>query len=155
MGIEILENILVVRTNKTSRNEVLLDLSEAAIREGYAKKGYYEALIEREDNFPTGLHLEKMDVAIPHAEAEWAIKSSVTIGVLENSVEFEPMGGFGDPVLAELIFLLTIKDPKEHIDFLRVFTTLLSESDLLTTLKQTGNPEPIVEMLKSGMPDRS
>ena len=155
MGIEILDNILIVRTNKTSRDEVLFDLSEAAINEGYAKKGYYQALIERENNFPTGLHLEKIDVAIPHAEAEWAIKSSITIGILNNPVEFKPMGEIGDPVYAELVFLLTIKDPKEHIDFLRVFTTMLSESDLLISLKQTGNPEQVVELLKSGMPERN
>ena len=47
----------------------------------------------------------------------------MTIGVLEKPVVFEPMGGEGDLVNAGLVFMLTIEDPKEHIDFLRAFTT--------------------------------
>jgi len=151
---EILNNIIVIRINQTSRNMVLDELSSQAIKAGYAKEGFDEALIKRENNYPTGLHLEKMDIAIPHADAEWTVKSSLTIGILDSPVEFRPMGEIGDPILAEIVFLLTIKNPKEHIDFLRVFTSLMSESDLLKDLKKTGDPKKILELLQSGLPKR-
>ena len=65
MEADILDNLIVIKSNKTTREEVLKELSEAAIAAGYAKEGYYEALLEREKNYPTGLHIPEIEVAIP------------------------------------------------------------------------------------------
>ena len=154
MAADILDNLIVIKSNKTTKEEVLKELSEAAITAGYAKEGYYEALLEREQNYPTGLHIPEIEVAIPHADAEWAIQPSVTIGILEKPVIFEPMGGEGDLVNAGLVFMLTIEDPKEHIDFLRAFTTLMSDTALLVEFSKSGNPTKIIELIRKGMPDR-
>ena len=154
MAADILDNLIVLKTNKTTKEDVLKEMADAAIAAGYAKKGYYEALIEREKKYPTGLHIPDIEVAIPHADAEWAIKPSVTIGILEKPVVFEPMGEEGGPVNVELVFMLTIEDPKEHIDFLRAFTTLMSDTALLIDLSKSGDPTKVIELIRKGIPDR-
>ena len=156
MANDILNNLIVLRINKTTYEEVLKDLSEAAVDAGYAKPGYYQAIIERERKYPTGLHIPNIEVAIPHADAEWALKSSVSIGILENPVIFKPMGGEGGDVHAGLVFMLTIQDPKEHINFLRAFSNLMGQrSEMLLEFARTANPEPIIEILRAGIPDRA
>ena len=77
---------------------MLVALSSAAIKAGYAKLGYLEAILEREEKYPTGLHIPQIEVAIPHADAEWANVPSLTIGLLEHPVPFKPMGGEGGDV---------------------------------------------------------
>ena len=78
----------------------------------------------------------------------------MTIGILEEPVIFNPMGEEGDLVNAELVFMLTIEDPKEHVDFLRAFTTLMGDTALLVDFHKSGDPTKIIELIREGMPDR-
>lgn len=148
---DILENVQVLRLNKKNREEVLEDLSNAAINAGYAKPGYFEAILEREEEYPTGLHTPEIEVAIPHADAEWANEPSLTVGLLEHPVTFKPMGGEGGGVAVEIVFMLTIKEPEQQIKFLQAFSTLIAEPQLLIDFKNTGNHEPFVNQLKMKM----
>ena len=155
MAAKILENLIVIKSNKRTKEAILKELSEAAIEAGYAKPGYYQAILEREKKYPTGLHLPNIEVAIPHADMEWANESSLTIGILDDPVIFEPMGEEGEDVQAGLVFMLTILDPKEHMDFLRAFSNLMSkQSELLVEFSETGDVSPIIEVLQKGIPDR-
>ena len=147
----ILENIQVFKLNKKNKEEVLEDLSNAAIKAGYAKSGYLEAILEREEKYPTGLHTPEIEVAIPHADAEWANAPSLTIGLLEHPVTFKPMGGEGGDVAVEIVFMLTIKEPKQQIKFLQAFSTLMAEPQLLIDFKNTGDHEPFINQIKMKM----
>jgi len=155
MAADILDNLIVIKSQKKTRDEVLRELTDAAIKAGYAKQGYYEALLEREEKYPTGLHIPQIEVAIPHADVEWTIKPSVTIAVLDEPVIFEPMGGEGGEVNARLVFMLTIEDPKEHIDFLRALTNLMGQAEILVEFAESGDPGPVVEKIRAAMPDRT
>lgn len=151
MSTQMLENIQVLRLNKTTKEDVLEELSNAAIAKGYAKPDYHKAIVEREVKYPTGLHIPEIEVAIPHADAEWANESSLTIGLLENPVTFESMDGMGGDVNVEIVFMLTIRDPKEQINFLRAFSTVLGTPDVLLDFKKTGDHKALVEKIKSKM----
>lgn len=154
MAADILDNLIVLRVDKSSRDEVLKELSDAAIQAGYAKPGYDQAIIERENKYPTGLHIPQLDVAIPHADAEWAIQPSLTIGILKNPVLFEPMGGEGGEIKAGLVFMLTIEEPKDHIDFLRAFSTVMGTPEILVEFAMSGDPEPLINKIREKIPDR-
>ena len=41
------------------------NLGSVVIKEGYAKESYVDALIAREEEYPTGLDVDGMGVAIP------------------------------------------------------------------------------------------
>lgn len=155
MAAEILDNVLVLKVNKKNRQDVLKVLSDAAIEAGYAKPGYHQAILEREEKYPTGLHIPQIGVAIPHADAEWAIQPSVTIGILEEPVAFRPMDGAGGDVQAGLVFMLTIEEPKNHIDFLRAFSSVMGQPEVLVEFAESGDAHPLLEKIRSHMPDRS
>jgi len=148
---DILENVQVLKLNKKNREEVLEDLSNSAIKAGFAKPGYYKAILEREEEYPTGLHTPEIEVAIPHADAEWANTPSLTIGLLEHPVTFKPMGGEGGDVAVEIVFMLTINEPKQQINFLRAFSTLMGEPQLLIDFKNSGDHEPFINRIKMKM----
>ncbi|MDO9546047.1 MAG: PTS sugar transporter subunit IIA [Pelolinea sp.] len=151
MSKELLENVNVIKLNKNTKEEVLEDLSNIAINAGYAKPGYRKAILEREEKYPTGLHTPKIEVAIPHADVEWAIEPSLTIGLLENPVTFGPMGGEGGDVAVEIVFMLTIKEPNEQINFLRAFSTLMGEPEILLEFKNSGDRKPFIDKIREKM----
>jgi len=148
---KMLENVQVLHISKDNKEDVLEELSNAAIAKGYAKPNYHKAILEREDKYPTGLHIPEIEVAIPHADAEWANESSLTIGVLDHPVKFQSMDGMGGDVNAEIIFMLTIQDPKEQINFLRAFSTILGTPDVLLDFKKTGDHKKLIEQIRSKM----
>lgn len=155
MAIDILDNFLVLKVNKKTRQEVLKVLSDAAIDAGYAKPGYEQAILEREEKYPTGLHIPLIEVAIPHADAEWAIKPSVTIAILEEPVAFKPMDGAGGDVQVGLVFMLTIEEPKNHIDFLRAFSSVMGQPEILVEFAKSGDAIPLLEKIRANMPNRT
>ena len=151
MATKMLENIQVLHINKRNKEDVLEELSNAAIAKGYAKPDYHKAILEREEKYPTGLHIPLIEVAIPHADAEWANESSLTIGLLEKPVVFKPMDGMGGDVNVEIVFMLTIQDPKEQIEFLKAFSSTLGTPEVLVEFKKTGDYKVLVEKIKSKM----
>jgi galactitol PTS system EIIA component len=155
MAVDILDNLIVLKVNKTSCEDVLGELCNAAIEAGYAKPGYHKAILEREAKYPTGLHIPLVEVAIPHADPEWANKPSLTIGILETPVPFGSMDGTGGDVMAGLVFMLTIEEPKDHIDFLRAISSVLGQPEILVEFAQTANPTLILEKIRANMPEKT
>lgn len=151
MAADLLSNLSVLKLDKRTKDEVLEELSQAAISAGYAKPGFAQAILERETKYPTGLHTPEIEVAVPHADAEWTVQPSLTIGILENPVIFDPMGGEGGEVQAELVFMLTIEDPSEHVDFLRAFSSLMEVPQVLIDFKKSGDPQPLIEIIRGKM----
>ena len=151
MAADLLSNLIVIKSNKTTKEDELQELSDAAIAAGYAQEGYCQAILEREAKYPTGLHTPEIEVAVPHADAEWTIKPSLTIAILEKPVIFEPMGGEGGLVNAELVFMLTIEDASEHVDFLRAFSTLMEVPQVLINFKNSGDPEEMIGIIREKM----
>jgi len=152
MATEILSNIEVLNLDHSSdREEVLSKMAEVVIEKGYAVPGFLNAVLERERKYPTGLHTRGVEVAIPHADPEWTIKPSLTVGVLEAPVEFEPMGGEGDLVQARLIFMLTIADPSEHLSFLKAFATLVEDEDTLVEFEKNPDIRYLLGRLQSAL----
>ena len=148
---DLLSNLIVLKINKSNREDVLTEMADAAIEAGHAKEGFRAAIIEREAKYPTGLHTPEIEVAVPHADAEWTINPSLTIGILQTPVIFEPMGGEGGDVQAELIFMLTIEDASEHVDFLRAFSSLMEVPQVLIDFKKSGDPQPLIKLIRGKM----
>lgn len=148
---KMLENVQVLHISKDNKEDVLEELANAAIAKGYAKPNYHKVILEREAKYPTGLHIPDIEVAIPHGDAEWANESSITIGLLDHPVKFQPMDGLGGDVNVEIIFMLTIKDPSEHIDFLKAFSTVLGTPEVLLDFKKTGDHHALIERIKLKM----
>ena len=151
MAADLLSNLKVIICKETTKEKVLDELAAAAVNAGFAKEGFRQAILEREEKYPTGLHTPEVEVAVPHADAEWTLQPSLLIGILQDPVIFEPMGGEGGEVNAELVFMLTIEDASEHVDFLRAFSTLMEVPQVLIEFKKSGDPQPLVEIIRGKM----
>lgn len=149
MGTEIFSNIQVINVSKQDRVEVLTEMAQKVVDAGYAKPEFIDAVIKREEVYPTGLHTQGVEVAIPHADPEWTIQPSMCVGLLKDAVDFEPMGGEGSTVKAGLIFMLTIADPSEHLEFLQAFATVMEDGDTLSKFEASGDINVLLNKLKN------
>lgn len=149
MSTDILNHIQVVSIQCNSHQDALSKMGEVAIQAGYAKPGFIEAILKREAEYPTGLHTPGGDVAIPHADPEWTISPSLTVGFLDQPVKFNPMGGEGGEVITSLILMLTIADASEHLMFLQALAGIMENETTLKELQKTKDVEMLIKELKS------
>lgn len=128
--------------------EVLEQLGSAFIKEGYAKETYVQALIQREQEYPTGLDVYGYGVAIPHTPVEHVNKAGIGIAILENPVTFHVMGGEDDETVdVSIVFMLAVVDPAKHIDELQRILEILQDTAVLARLKKAETPEEIIHLI--------
>ena len=114
-------------------SEILKELADYAIENGLATEGYYDALMAREKQFPTGLQAT-CGVAIPHADEEYTLKSTIVLAVLDNKAQFQEMGGH-NIVDVEVIFLLLVKGLDKQVKILQNIVSLIQNEEMLNLLK--------------------
>lgn len=113
--------------------DILKELADYAVENGLAKEGYYDALMAREKQFPTGLQAT-CGVAIPHADEEFTEQSTIVLAVLDNEAKFQQMGGQGT-VDVEVIFLLLVKGLDKQVKILQNIVYLIQNEEILNLLK--------------------
>lgn len=140
----------LIFTNLTAKTdkEVMSQLGGALIKEGYAKDTYIEALITREQEFPTGLDVDGFGVAIPHTDVSHVIKPGIAIAILQQPVDFIQMGSDDDHVEVKIIFMLAVVNPSEHLGQLQRILAVIQDTDVLKKLINVKETKEIIEIIK-------
>lgn len=145
------EKLVVVKMKAESNFDVLDQLSNLLFENGYVKDTFKQAVKDREVSFPTGLLIEDdFGIAIPHADREHVNKLGMAIATLDHPVNFVQMGG--DPtdlVPVTLVCMLSIDDPKKHMETLSGLMELFSDHEKLEEVKKCETKEKIMEILSS------
>lgn len=110
---------VIMLHNVKSRDEAIDNTAQYLLDKGYVKESYTKATLEREKNYPTGLPVKPIGVAVPHSDAENVLKPAVILAILDNKVEFNLMGNSKDKIEVGLIFLLALKGEDNQINYLR------------------------------------
>ena len=131
--------------------DVITFLSNRLFERGYLKEGFLKAILERESKYPTGLYLGDINVAIPHADIEYANKSGIAIATLNPPVKFRRMDNPNEEIDVSIVFLLVINDPKGYNKFLARLTKIFSNNSLMKKICDEKNPSMIVNLLKESL----
>jgi PTS system galactitol-specific IIA component len=111
---------------------------------GIIKETYVQAVLDREKIYPTGLPTNSVKVAIPHTDSSHVNKSAVSIAVLYKPVEFMMMGGTGERLQVEIVFLLAIEDPSLQLEALKELMQMFQNDELLEKIKNSNSKEDIL-----------
>ncbi|WP_256856228.1 PTS galactitol transporter subunit IIA [Rodentibacter genomosp. 2] len=117
-------------------NDALNYIADELIGVGIVKESYRASVFEREQNFPTGIALEHHAVAIPHCEAEHALKPAIYFIRPNNKVVFNRADEDGK-IDVEMIIALVVTDPQAQLKILRNLFGKLQDNDFVETLLQS------------------
>lgn len=141
------EDLIVLQIKETNKEAVIKLLADRLKAKGYVKDGYYDNVIQREKEFPTGLPTV-IPVALCHTEAEYVNQSAMAVGTLAQPVAFNEMGTPERDIQAEIVFLLALKDPKDQITYLKTMVTVFKDKETLTTIRDAKDPAELLAFLK-------
>lgn len=145
---ELNESLIFTGLKAKSSDDVMETVGGAFIREEYCKESYVEALKNREAEFPTGLDIDGIGVAIPHTDVSHVNKSGIAISVLETPVTFVQMGTDDETTEVKLVFMLAVKDPGAHMEHLQRIITIIQDKEVLGKLLEVTNKQEIIEVIK-------
>jgi PTS system galactitol-specific IIA component len=140
------EDLIELGITATKKEDVIKILADKLKAKGLVKEGYYENVVKREEEFPTGLPTV-IPVALCHTEAQYVNQSAMAVGTLAQPVEFHEMGTPERNIQAEIIFLLALKDPKDQITYLKKMVTVFKSKETLEKIRDSKSKPELVTFL--------
>lgn len=132
-----------------SREEIFQTVGGLLIREGYCRNSYIQALNDREKEYPTGLDMGGIGVALPHTDASHVICPALAVAILKKPVPFEVMGGNdGETIKVSLVVAMAIRNAEEHIDQVQALLKILQDTDVLHALICAKTPEEVIHIMQ-------
>jgi PTS system galactitol-specific IIA component len=114
---------------------------------GYVKPGYVDAVLQREDELPTGLPGKQYNIAIPHTNNELVIKPAVGVILPRESVAFRMMGMRERTLSCEIIIPLVVKDSKQQVGMLKKMMRVIQDAELLKRIKNSTSVQEVLNCL--------
>ncbi len=143
-------DLIYLNRDFSGREEMFNEIGKVLIEKEMVKPVYIEEILKREENFPTGLDLGYMQVAMPHVEAKYVNDNAVFIVTTKKGVEFENAEDDG-MVNSKIIFGLIVKDSDKHLDFLMKLTELFQKEEALKKIYDSNDVEEVITILKQNL----
>lgn len=141
------EKIIALQIQANDSTEVIRQLGALLQAEGYVKNTFIESAIEREKVFATGLPLGKVNVALPHTDAEHVLHPAIALGSLREPVEFHVMGSPDDLIQVQLVFLMAIQ--QDQVKMLQVLCDTFKDSSFLDDLLGARSKQEAITILNA------
>ncbi|XXM71439.1 PTS sugar transporter subunit IIA [Lysinibacillus sphaericus] len=141
------EDLVALDLAAESKKEAIRELSKLLQEKGYVKESFTQAVVDREEHFPTGLPTSLYGVAIPHTDSDHVLHTGIAVGILKNPTEFTIMGTTDQTVQVELVLLLAIQDPSSHIQVLQQLMEVFQLPEALQLLKKAKSKKEAVQVL--------
>lgn len=144
------EDLIFFDIEAESREELLTNMARKLETHNLVKNSFKEAIIAREETFPTGLPTEIIKVAIPHTDTKHVLKSCITICRLKKPIDFLEMGNHSRTVAVEIVFVLALDDEKNHLQALQQLIGLFSERDRMENIRNAINQNELLQSILQG-----
>lgn len=144
------EDLVLLGVEGETRDEVLYNIAKVIMEKGIAKETFYEALLQRENEYPTGLPIGEINVAIPHTYPEHINEIAITVAVPKKPVIFRNMGDKDDEILVSVILCLTMKKMDDNVKLLPSLMGFFADEDNLRELLTCKTPGEVIALVTGG-----
>jgi PTS system galactitol-specific IIA component len=144
---EIRSNLVFLHPQVTSDKELIQLMAQRLINDELVKNDFIEAILERENEYPTGVPIGDIAAAIPHTDAIHVKKSAMVVSILENPVYFGNMANPDQNLPVQIVFMLAMKEPAYQVSWLKKLLKFLNNPQNLKTLQTIKTEQDMVDYL--------
>lgn len=148
MKLNLDEKLVFINLDFENKEDVLNFLSTKLLENDYVKPGYPQAIIDREELYPTGLPSLGVNIAIPHADNDLVFKTTIAIGVLKDSVEFCSMENREKKLNVQIVIMLAIKEPHGQIEMLQKVVSIIQNDKLTKEITESKDKNEVLSALE-------
>lgn len=137
---------ILLNIDAESCQEVLHLVSTHLFGEGKVKQSYEEHLIDREREYPTGLALGDINVAIPHTDYQYANTTQLLVATLKKPVEWHNMEDSEESIPVSVVVLSVFDKPEHQLEALQKIMGVLQNQELVAQIADADSAQQVIEL---------
>ncbi|WP_455436144.1 PTS sugar transporter subunit IIA [Hungatella hathewayi] len=145
---ELDSRLIMIEMDAKTTDEVMEKMGKAFVNLGYCKDSYIQALKDREVEFPTGIDIDGIGVAMPHTDVSHVLKAGIGIATLAEPVTFTHMATDDVPVPVKTVFMLAVDDPGRHLEEIQDILAVIQDKETLKQIITAENAENVIGIIK-------
>lgn len=142
------ERVALFNVEASSSKEVIKIAADELYRRGIVKEDFFEHVLLREKEFPTGLATDKYGIAIPHTDSKYVNRSQIEFVSLKSPVKFKNMGNASEDIEVTHVFMIAMSQPHEQAETLAELMGLFSDEELMQRMYECSSKEEYESILK-------
>ena len=146
MALNLCPEDVLLDVDADSCEEVLHTVSSHLLDEGKVKQSYEEHLIDREREYPTGLALGDINVAIPHTDYQYANTTQLLVATLRKPVEWHNMEDSDETILVSAVVLSVFDKPEHQLEALQQIIGVLQNQELVARIVASDSAQQVIEL---------
>ena len=128
--------------------EALHAIARLGLRKELVKEGWHNAVLAREQEFPTGLPTP-IPVAIPHTDSMYVKADGIGFFRLKNPVSFGEMGSTDQFIDVQIIIPLLITDHEKQVDLLMTVIAAVQDEEFVAKLNIAADIDAVAKLFAS------
>lgn len=142
------EQCVLMDVMAATKEDVLKQIYTCLHEHGKVKPSFYDAVIERENTYPTGLELGGMNVAIPHVVPEHVLDSALAVAVMKNPVPFGRMDEPDKSLDVKVVFSIALAQEGKQLETLQTLMKLFESKETMDAVVKAKSPAEIIDILR-------
>ena len=144
MSLNLYPEDILLRIDADSCEEVLHLASSHLLGEGKVKQSYEEHLLAREEDYPTGLALGGINVAIPHTDYQYANTTQLLIATLAKPVMWHNMEDSDELIPVSVVVLSVFDKPEHQLEALQQIMGVLQKQELVAQIADADSAQQVI-----------
>lgn len=145
----IYEDLVIYGVDAKNAEDAIRQVGRHLYRKGFVKDTYIDAVVAREKEYPTGLQLNHLAVAMPHTAGVHVITPAVCVAKLAHPVTFAHMGDPETKVQAEILFMMAIQNPDAQLETLQKVMGVFTNDASVAQFKAAGDQKALYQAAKT------
>lgn len=145
---ELDSRLIAVGVDAASKDAVMETMGGRFVELGYCRSSYVQALKDREVEFPTGIDIDGVGVAMPHTDVSHVNRAGIGIATLREPVTFIHMATDDTPVKVKVVFMLAVDDPGRHLEKIQDILAVIQDKKILEKILTAENAGEVIEIIK-------
>lgn len=142
------DDLVLAPMSAVSAADAITQLGTLLQKAGFVKESFIPAVIQREQEFATGLPTADVGVAIPHTDVEHVLRQAIAVGVLDEPVAFGEMGSPDDTVLVQVVCVLAVVKSEIMVKMLQSLVQMFQTPGLLKQIVQARDATEIAGIFR-------
>lgn len=141
------KEVILFNQDASDNVSALTRLADSMYAKGVVTSEYRDALLKREESFPTGLMTQTIGVAIPHTDPDKMIEPQIGFMSLKHPVTFHQMGDNAE-IQVKLIFMLALKKSDDQLSMLQKLMALFQNQEAMDALQKIDQKNDFLDLMK-------
>ena len=145
--VELIEKGMFHKSDYQTKEDYFEGTFHILFKDSKVNNEFLHAICERERNYPTGMRVNDINVAIPHSEHQYVNEEAIIIDVFKNPVVFQNIENPEEKIEVSISFMLLLTKSHSHLRALQQLMILFQDNEVLQKIINCSCKEEVIEVI--------